>query len=289
VKFDSKQLASEAAIKALQIRKDARYSLQDPVSVYDLADRLGVKVIFTAIPSMEGIYLPLESPTILVSSLRPAGRQSFTCAHELGHHAFGHGEQFDELVDQRSEDRQFNPKEFQADCFAGALMMPKVAVKHGFTLRGWDPASCHPEAFYVIATWLGVGYTTLIFHMEKVLGLLNKSRAEDLYRIRIPSLRAALIGRECRDNLIIADQHWYGRAIDAQVNDIIRVPPTTIIEGSCVEVVNKGEDWTLAQAIRPGIGRVIDLASEWSSYVRVSRKEFEGRSRYRFEEEVDDA
>ena len=39
----------------------------------------------------------------------------------------------DELVGKSSE-IGFDPKEFAADCFAGALLMPKMAIERAFSL-----------------------------------------------------------------------------------------------------------------------------------------------------------
>ena len=124
--FHKKELTSTAITKAWRLRKVCGLSLDTPVNIYDFSTSQGLEVKFIDIEAMEGIYLLADKPTIMVSSLRPAGRQAFTCAHELGHHVFGHGEQYDELVEQREPGRQFDPIEYQADCFAGALLMPKV-------------------------------------------------------------------------------------------------------------------------------------------------------------------
>jgi hypothetical protein len=282
-------LARVAIVKALEMRRRAGYSPWDPICAYDLAEQLGIEVRFVDIPSMEGIYKGPIHPTILLSSLRPPGRQTYNCSHELGHHDLGHGAQFDELIDERSGNRRFNPREFQADCFAGALLMPQSAVKRSFSVRGWDPAACPPASFFVVATWLGVGYTTLIHHMEKALGLLDRCRAEELLRHQPVAIRSRLVGRECRENLIIADDHWCGRAIDVQMTDLILLPPDVRLEGRCVELLEWDEMRTLARAITPGIGRVAANGSSWSAYIRVSRQQFIGLAKYRFLEEVDDA
>jgi hypothetical protein len=192
-------------------------------------------------------------------------------------------------MEDRTDDRRFDPKEFQADCFAGALLMPQIAVKRAFALRGWNPTICTPESFYVVATWLGVGYTTLIHHMERALGMLNKCRAEGLLRCRPKEIRSRLVGRECREHLVVVDDHWRDCAIDIQVPDLMLLPPHVRLEGKRVEVIEQGEARTIACAVRPGIGRVASERSDWSAYVRVSRRQFVGRAKYRFEEEVDDA
>lgn len=287
--LNRKQLATTAMMKALQIRKQLGHTLWEPVCVYDVAARLGVEVRFHDIPSMEGVYCGAATPTVIISSLRPPGRQAFTCGHELGHHALGHGAQFDELVEQRSRARCFEPHEFQADCFASALLMPKSTINHAFARRGWDPTACPPTAFYVIATWLGVGYTTLVSHMEHTLGLLGTRHTQELLRHRPMTIRATLLGRGCPRNLIVADHHWDGRAIDVHVEDLILLPPDSRVEGHCVEVVEQDATRTLAQAVTPGIGRAVAPGVAWSTYLRVSRRQYVGRGQYRFEEEVEDA
>jgi Zn-dependent peptidase ImmA (M78 family) len=277
-----------ATAKALQVRKRGNIPLWEPVAVYDLAERLGVDMRFIDVPSMEGAYCMAEHPTIIVSSLRPPGRQFFTGAHELGHHIFGHGDQYDEFVDGRQEQTYDDPDEFAADCFAGALLMPKIAVDRAFSLRNWDPKTCRPENMYVVATYLGVGYTTLIHHMQHTFGTLNTARVSDLIRTSAQSLRASLLGQECSEYLVVADIQWTGRAIDVKESDFILLPSDTIIEGNCAMVVERTADRTVVRATQSGIGRVYIPGTTWASFIRVTRKNFVGRGKYRFLEDVGD-
>lgn len=283
---ERRRLALRASACALRMRKDAQIAPHNPCSVFDLADSLGVEVRLAALPSAEGIYSP-QKPLIVVSSLRPPGRQAFTCAHELGHHAYGHGEQFDELVEDRGTRRRFDPKEFEADCFASALLMPRTAVLKGIASRGWNPKTLSPEQGYALASWLGVGYTTLISNMQWGMGLLDAERATALGKIKRPQIRRSILGRDCKEHLIVADQHWSGRAIDAQVDDLILLPPLTAIEGNVVvELPNHGYG-RLVRAALPGVGRV-SLSHGWAQFIRVSRKQFTGLARFRHLAEVDD-
>ena len=82
-------LAKSAAIRALRIRASVHVKPWDAVDVFDLAQQVGVEVRFAKISSMEGMYLRQDAPVILIASERPTERQRFSCAHELGHHAFG--------------------------------------------------------------------------------------------------------------------------------------------------------------------------------------------------------
>ena len=289
MRLDRRQLAHAATVRALHVRRRAGYAFWEPTCVYDLAARLGLEVRFFDIPSMEGVYCASASPTIIVSSLRPPGRQAFTCAHEIGHHEFGDSDQYDETVEQWSEERRHDAREFKADCFAGALLMPKVVVRRGFSLRGADPATAPPELFYVIATWLGVGYTTLVHHMRSAIGLITSARADELLRHRPLALRSAILGGECREHLVVADLQWYGRAIDLQVGDLARLPVGARIEGRCAEELERQGAPVLVRAAAPGLGCATVADGSWSAYLRVSRKSYTGRSAYRFEEEADDA
>src|SRR5438128_1030000 len=134
MRLERRRLALQAARNACEVRSGARIPLDEPCCAYDLAEKAGVEIRFADLPSMEGVYYPAK-PAILVSSLRPQGRQAFTCAHEFAHHIYGHGEQFDELVEDRGTRHRYDPKEFEADCFAAALLMPKTAVLKGLSTR----------------------------------------------------------------------------------------------------------------------------------------------------------
>jgi hypothetical protein len=285
---ERRRLALRASTCALRMRQKAHIAPHEPCSVFDLADSLGVEVRLAALPSAEGIYSP-GKPVIVVSSLRPPGRQAFTCAHELGHHAYGHGEQFDELVEERGTRRRFDPKEFEADCFATALLLPRTAVLKGLASRGWNPKTLSPEQGYTLASWLGVGYTTLISNMQWGMGLLTPGQAAGLEKIKRPQIRKSILGRDCRDNLIVVDEHWTGRAIDAQVDDLILLPRAIAIEGGVVvEQLGDSEQGCLVRAARPGVGRASFGNGEWAQFIRVSRKQFTGLARFRHLEEVDD-
>ena len=165
---DRRAIARQAMVAALRTRLSAGYGLEHAVCVYDLAEKLGVEVRFLDLPSMEGMYSSTASPTIIVSSLRPPGRRAFTCAHELGHHNRSNAVEIDELVEQWDRPR-FDPREFAADCFAGALLMPKMAVSRAFAIRGWSMEDCTPEQAFMVAGYFSVGYTTLVHHLRSAL------------------------------------------------------------------------------------------------------------------------
>ena len=250
-----RSLVMGAADAALRVRQSMGLGIWIPICIYDVAEELGLEVRFVDISSMEGMYCKTATPLILVSSLRPSGRQAFTCAHELGHHIYKHGTRIDELVDQSTAKSRFDPEEFLADCFAGFLLMPKSAISRAFATRGWDVRSCTPLQLYAIAGAFGVGYTTLIRHLSTTLNLLPRSRVSELVRVSPKQIRSVLLGRETREDLVLVDTQWVGRAIDIQVGDLVQLPADVVSEGLCISLSEQGKEGLLFRGAAPGVGR----------------------------------
>lgn len=284
-----KQLARQALEAALQVRRDERVSLWAPVNVYDLAEKMKVKVQFIAASSLEGMYCKSNRPIIFVSAQRPAGRQMYTGAHELGHHVFGHGNiLIDELIDVASVQNRQDPQEMLADLFAGFLLMPKSAVERAFAIRGWNPRSCTPLQVYQVAGWLGVGYTTLLNHMAHTLRLMHPSQARALERVPLSRIRTDYLNRTTDEHLVIVDVHWSEHAIDVQVGDLIQLPADMHLEGNVVRFQEDNQHGRLFCATRQGIGRFFHPMTEWAIAVRVSRKQYAGFAQFRHLEDPDD-
>ena len=284
-----RELTQSAIARALRARREADVPLWDAACPFDLAERLGVEVRFQALASAEGMRGGDGSRyTIVVSSLRPSGRQAFTCAHELAHEIFDHGVRIDELVDLRDTPRRNEPEEIIADAFAGALLMPKVAVDRGMALRGWNVGTCGPREMYGLANWLGVGYTTLISHLQHGLRTIDGTRAETLRRVWPAFIRQEILGSKPSGNLLIVDSHWRGRPVDIQIDDLVLMPPDGCAAGDCIGVESDESDRVLLRGITPGIGRLSIEDQGWSSFVRVSRHGYVGRNCYRHLEEADE-
>ena len=280
-----KRIAQSAFAAALRMRRNAGYRLDAAICVYDLAEGLGIDVRFADIPSMEGMLYCSPEPVIIVSSPRPAGRRAFTCAHELGHFHFGDGTTIDDLVG-KSDKAGYDPKEFIADCFAGALLMPKMAVEQAFAVRNWPVQNSTPSQIYIISGYFGVGYSTLIHHLWKSLRLIPGSHAENLLKAGRRKAQSQALGWESANTVSIVDSHWKGRAIDLAVGEFVQVDGDSVYEGSCLENVAVSRGGQLYQACHPGIGK-LSSTSGWAAFVRVSRKSFVGRSIFRHLNEQD--
>lgn len=277
-------LARSAARAAARLRAAFRIGPADGVCPFDLAERVGVSVRLVTLPSLEGLYSPEPIPTIVVSVERPPGRQRYTCAHELGHHVFGHGTRVDEIGDEETD--SWRSEELVAQRFAAALMMPKLTVESAFSCRGWSVAEATPEMIFIIARELGVGFTTLIDHLECTFGRLPSAAADALRRARLPQVRDQLAGFEVEHDLVVIDQHWARRTIDVEVGDVVVLPRKAQFEGACASMV-EGRDRHLV-GIAPGIGSVLTGARRPPVTLRVSRRQFTGLARFRYLEEVTD-
>ncbi|MFP5273853.1 ImmA/IrrE family metallo-endopeptidase [Coleofasciculus sp.] len=282
-----KVLAQQAQQKAIDVRRNAGFDNKSPLCIYGLCDKLNVRVKFVDI-SMEGIYLREAEPIILLSALRPLPRRIFTCAHELGHHVFGHGSTIDELIEESQSSTAFQPEEFLVNLFAGFLLMPVLGVRKAFVSRGWDAASATPEQIFTVACSFGVGYETLITHMAYTLKMIAPPRASLLLKTKPKAIREKVLGHPSTDPLIIADAHWSMPTIDAEVGSLLLLQIGAEAANDTITFEENHPKGRLFKANRPGIVRVYCRDTGWAVFVRISRYQFIGLSQYRHLEEVED-
>ncbi|MDD5369718.1 MAG: ImmA/IrrE family metallo-endopeptidase [Anaerolineaceae bacterium] len=283
-------LAKESLALALQTRQSLGINLTETFDIYQIATNLGIEVRFDPIASMEAMYvIKNRVPIIILSSLRPPGRQFFNCAHELGHHILKHGGKIDQLISDRTDKRIFDPIEFSADTFGGYFLMPKSLLIQAFHLRGFHIDQCVPLEFYRIANWIGIGYSTLITHMHFGLKLISTIQLENLQKFTPRKIRKMVLGHEVDKNLVMIDSYWTSRAVDIQVSDLFVVPVGVEMEGTSVNVTDNREGLIIFEGFTPGISRLTRADNGWSVYVRVSKKNYQGRSIFRYlEDETDD-
>lgn len=281
--MNRKQIGFDAVARGLALRRKLGYELTESVSPIDAAEKLGIEVRFIDLPSMEGIYVAGDAPAILLSSLRPSGRRHFTCAHELGHHVFGHGDQFDQLVQEQGLQHRDNIREYQADTFASYFLMPKTAIEHALHVRSLTYAALDALAVYALANWLGVGYSTLIQHLFYGLSAISADKVSELVAWTPKQIRQRMLGDERSAALWKVDSHWNGRAVDVETGDILLVPTTSQIEGGAIMQFGEPNGHALVRAVAPGIGRISAPNDSWATFVRVARKNFVGRSCFRFD------
>jgi Zn-dependent peptidase ImmA (M78 family) len=270
-----------AAIQTRQRHAKAR--LWESLCPYDLAERMGIEVQFHTVPSLEALYFKIDPPLIMVGTQRPAGRRAYNAAHEIGHHVFGHGTTVHQLRSEQDTTPATNPKEFLADVFASFLLMPKLAVSKAFADRSLNPATITPEDVYRMACYFGVGYTTIIFHLQHNLVMITDEQADTLHGSTPKQLRAALTDQPSTELLVI-DEQWVGRPADIRVNDLLLLPHDANVEGEALTTMTSAHGLT-ARAVAPGLARLTNSNASWSLFARVSRHEYVGRSIFRHDPE----
>lgn len=284
-----KELAAEALSMAEEVR--ANYNLVDdePLSIYDLCRSLGIVVRFTDVNTPEGMYIPGRRPQICITARRPAGRKTYTCAHELGHHCFKHGKRIDNLI-QQARFSALQPEEYLADCFAGYLLMPVLGIQEAFVKRSWNASNATPQQFFTIACEFGVGYQTLLTHTHFVLKLITEERYGELKKVDLKAIRKEAIGKEYqKDRLLIFDEQSATPVVEAEEGTLILVPKGIEILDDVVVKEADMSDGILLRAARRGVIGVDFEDGKPFKQIKVASYQWYGLDKFRhLEEEPDD-
>lgn len=274
------QLAQTAMREASRLRQQHRLRLSASICPYDLAIGHGIKVQFLSAPTLEGMY-DREREAIMLGSARPPGRRRFTCAHEIGHHVFNHGTSLDQMRGLHTDSS--DPEEFLADSFAASLLMPKTAIDAAINRRGWMRRQFTDQMLWILAQDLGVGYETLLIHLNLVLNYISSAETSRLRKQRPADLRDEFVGFEVQHEAYLVDEFWGERPVDLEVGDIV-VGAASIIAGPCIETSETPKLHFVAT--RPGIG-ALRLPNGRLITTRVARRDYAGRAQFRHEEDVE--
>jgi hypothetical protein len=165
--------------------------------------------------------------------------------------------------------------------------MPHVGLKRAFAVRATSSDQATPRELFTISCNFGVGYETLVNHLAYGTGMINEERAKVLGRCSPKEIRRQILGREISEPLIIMDEHWTAATVDLEVGTFLLSANGTNVDGGCIARCARHDAGELFQAVNPGIGRVIGGDGQ-SRFVRVSRFQFIGLSKFRHLEEVAD-
>jgi Zn-dependent peptidase ImmA (M78 family) len=285
--FDRRALANRAMQAAIATRAKATVDQHSPVCIYGLCATLGVVVRFNNI-NMEGMYQRAAPPRIHLSARRPLPRRAYNCAHELGHHVFGHGSSIDELREDAKEHPWEDPKEFLADTFAGFTLMPIMGLRRAFAVRGWKPETATPVQMFTIACDFGIGYSTLLTHLSVGVNMISRARADTLQRATPKAIRAEILGSLTPEPLIVADYRRAGPTLDAEEKMLLLLPPGTETTGSSLTFERDLPDGRLFRTVRPGIVQASADSGAWATFVRIAPEAYVGLAQYRHLEDDPD-
>jgi Zn-dependent peptidase ImmA (M78 family) len=284
---NNRALVMKGMQAAIAARGKVKLDQKGPICIYSLCEALGVSVRFNDI-NMEGMYDRTPRPRIHVSALRPLARRVFTCAHELGHHVFGHGSTIDELKDDNALNHDRPPEEILADSFAAFLLMPTLGLREAFTRRNLDPNSASAKDVFSIACHFGVGQSTLVNHMAYAIRMINGDQRSRLGKVTPKMIRTELLGEIVPEPLIVADQYWSSTTLDAEQGTWILLPHGVVVDTKILMPHHEVEQGRLFKTVQPGMTRVVIPGSGWATYVRVAKRQYVGLARYRHLEDNDD-
>lgn len=285
---DQKALVMEGMQASITARIKAGIDLRSPTCIYSLCEAFRITVRFNDI-NMEGMYDRGPKPRIHVSALRPLARRNFTCAHELGHHIFGHGSTIDELRDDQTRNANRPPNEVLADAFAAFVLMPTLGLREAFARRGLNPNTASALDMYTIACNYGVGQATLVNHLAYGIEMINPVQRAALGKITPKMIRTELLGEDVSEPLTVADQHWNSPTLDAEEGALLLLPTGVVADTSILMPERDLAAGKLFRTVKPGITRVVIPGTPWATYVRVARRQYVGLARYRhLEDTIDD-
>ena len=282
-----KALVLQGMQASITARTKAGLDLQSPACIYGLCEAHHVTVRFNDI-NMEGMYDRQPKARIHVSALRPLARRAFTCAHELGHHVFGHGSTIDELRDDHVQNADRPSNEVLADSFAAFVLMPTLGLREAFVKRGLEPNKASALDMYAIACNFGVGQATLVNHLAYGIGMISSVQRAQLGRITPKMIRTELLGQVVSEPLTIADLYWNSPTLDMEQDSFSTLPSGVVVDTEMLMPERDLAGCRLFRAMKVGITRVVIPGSSWATYVRIARRQYVGLARFRHLEETAD-
>ncbi|MBA0224535.1 ImmA/IrrE family metallo-endopeptidase [Stenotrophomonas maltophilia] len=282
-----KALVMQGMQASIAARVKAGVDLKTPICIYGLCEANNVTVRFNDI-NMEGMYDRTPKPRIHLSVLRPLARRTFTCAHELGHHLFGHGSTIDELRDDQNSSSNRPPNEILADAFASFVLMPTLGLKEAFARRGLDPNRATALDMYAIACNFGVGQATLVNHLAYGVNLISQAQRDRLGRITPKMIRTELLGEAVSAQLTVADQNWSSPTLDVEQGMLLLLPSGVVVDVSMLAPERDLAAGRVFRATKCGITRVVIPGTKWATYVRIARRQYIGLAKFRHLEETAD-
>jgi len=282
-----RQLALKAAAEAQAVRNRCNIPKSAAIDPIAIAEVCGCEVRFMAVSSLEGMYSPAPKPVIILGSQRPAGRRSYTCAHEIGHNEFQHGTRVDDYVNKCTSEHN-DLDEYLADMFAAFLLMPKTSVHKAIKIRHIQLQRVEPLQIFRMASYLNVGYGTLINHMTWTLRMLNEQQNKILLRTQPKEIKS-LYGGPPQSEVIMVDELWHDRTVDLEIGDILVLHREATLEPTPrLSFAGTIDNQKTYKAVAKGYARAFNNDGNWGVHIRISSKYYEGLAKFRFLEDPEE-
>lgn len=253
--MNRQDLEREAVLAAEYVLAEAGIVPGDRVPVFDLIEDRGIWLSFEPrLDRLLGVYQRIGNASgIAINTAWPMILQRFTAAHELGHHELGHESHCDAAA--TILELAHDPKEIQAQTFAGSLLMSELAVETRLEHRGHRPDRPDLNAVdvYLISAELGVSYQAAVTQL-RALGKISFAQSREFAKQSPSRLKQELLGGRRPDDprasvmqLTFADNR---REVVLDVSDEVDI--------ALPEMAASGLEWTLPTGIQGAFDVVSD-------------------------------
>ena len=278
-----KNIFLNAIRSSLKVRNKLGFDLYEPINIYDVCHLYNVSVRLVNI-NMEGIYVKADkfkSSTILLSNERPFSRRVFTCAHEFGHHCYGHGSKIDNLDYNSKYSYDQDQEELLVNAFASSLLMPIAGIQVEFVKRKLSPHTASPLDYYVISSFFGVGYHTLVYHC-KINKLIGGIKMKELLKFT-PSkiLKLYFSSNIEKSHFKYIDNYSQPSVVDLEISNYLILPNDVKIDNNYLKEIKRTNFGIICMANKMGITEVISQNFDDNICVRIENKNYVGLSEYR--------
>jgi Zn-dependent peptidase ImmA (M78 family) len=160
---------------ALALRQRLELGNQPIDNIWDLIREQGVKLAFHDFgeEAGDGLYeWDGEWALVVINESRPAARQRFTAAHELGHHEM-HREDSAVLIADKNVAAARSPRERQANAFAGSFLAPTRALQRDVAELNHRP---EPEDVVRLMRKYGLSYAATVYRLHNAGCISAKQR-----------------------------------------------------------------------------------------------------------------
>ena len=189
--LEAGRLHRDLAIQALAIRGWGR------IDVYDTIARLDVKLFFTKLDGLLGVYLREPTPGVLITTQRPQSQQRFTAAHELGHYYLGHSPKLDDESILRRAPFQVHagddPQEVEAEAFAALFLLPRWLLDWHCEQQDWTDADfLDPVNVYQLALRTGTSFKSTVWTLHRY-NVYDRAIASSMAEIAPKKIKQAIL------------------------------------------------------------------------------------------------
>lgn len=175
------------------------------VDVIDSALRLNSTVMFRQLNGILGAYMKEgDAAGIIVTTQRRLPIQRFTAAHEVGHLYCGHDPSIDGNEILNGPNEKMEPKEVEANGFAGEFMAPRWLLAYHARLQKWDSHAMEtPDAVYQLSLRIGLSYEATC-HSLLNHSIITSEASRKLLAVQPKEIKRRLLPQN------YAPDNWHG-------------------------------------------------------------------------------